>query len=476
MSLKKRVASALMRRAVERAMLARPLPVAEAAEARALSSFRRAAREVSAYRALLEASSVDEKSIVTIQDFHRQVPVMSKQALFEPHPVRALTVNGRFGDGTLVFMSSGYSGAFSFGLETPEQARRLALRLDVLFDFYFRTATRRTLLLNALPGSVRVPSRQAVVAELGPRPDAALRALGALAADFEQIVLVAEPLLVKAVVEHACDARLELHRRTVHVVTGGELVTAGFRRHIGALLAHDETRPDRGQLTTSFGVSELGLSLAHDTAELRRIGHALDAAPELCARIVGDAPYAPSLLQYFPDQHYLETPLIDGRPSLVVTTLEPSRQLPLVRYATGDWALSLTHAELSRRLTAAGKAALVPRSRLPLLALWGRGAALELGPRRVYVEQVKAALYDDPDVCALTSGRFRLQRAGEAAMVCIELRQGVHVQGERLAGNLEARFADVLARRVGGDRMLVRFAAAGSAGFDSGFERKSRYL
>jgi phenylacetate-coenzyme A ligase PaaK-like adenylate-forming protein len=467
----RRLWSALMRRAVERATLAEASGLARASEARAIAAFQRAAREVPAYRSLLAASFVASERIVTIEDFHRLVPVVNKQRLFEPHGVPALCANGQMGEASLVFMSSGYSGAFSFGLETRAQAAALERRLDALFDFHFRVATRRTLLINALPGSVRVPSRYAVVAELGPRPDAVLRALAALVSDFEQIVLVAEPLLVKAVVDGARDTKLELDRHRVHVITGGEFVTEGFRRYIGRLLAHDEDRPDRGQVFTSFGVSELGLSLAHDTPELRRIGRAFAGDPVLCTELFGDVPYAPTLLQYFPDQHYLETPRLDARPSLIATTLDPSRPIPLVRYASGDWAEVLPQSELARRLERSGQSALIPSSRLPLLALWGRGGALEVDAGWLYVERVKAALYDDVAICSTLSGRFRLLRQGNAALVCVERRAGA----PRLTPPLEARFGDLVAARAGFP-VAVRWEEPGSAVFGGGFEQKTRYL
>lgn len=467
----RRLWSALMRRAVEHATLAEASGLARASEARAIAAFQRAAREVPAYRSLLEASFVASERVVTIEDFHRLVPVVNKQRLFEPHRVPALCANGQMGEASLVFMSSGYSRSFSFGLETRAQTAALTRRLDALFDFHFRVATRRTLLINALPGSVRVPSRYAMVAELGPRPDAVLRALSGLASDFEQIVLLAEPLLVKSIVESARDTKLELDRHRVHVITGGEFVTEGFRSYIGGLLAHDEDRPDHGQVFTSFGVSELGLSLAHDTPELRRIGRAFARDERFCSALFGDVPYAPTLLQYFPDQLYLESPMIDARPSLVATTLDPSRPLPLVRYASGDWAEVLSQSELARRLERSGQRALSPRSQLPLLALWGRGGALEVDAGSLHVERVKAALYDDAVICSALSGRFRLVRDGKAAVVCVERRAGA----PRLTPPLEARFGDLVAARAG-FHVAVRWEEPGSAVFGAAFEQKTRYL
>lgn len=380
-------------------------------------------------------------------------------------------MNGRLGEATLVFSSSGHSGAFSFGLETRAQSASLARRLDLLFDYYFGIATERSLLVNALPGSVRVPSRHAVVAELGARPGAVVRALRDLAPEFEQIVLVGEPLLIKAVIDEAADAALRLDRRRVHVVSGGDFLPQSFREYIARHLAHDLRDPDAGQVVTSYGVSELGLSLAHDTPELRAITRAFDGDPGLCEAVMGRVPHAPTLLQALPDQYYLETPLAGARPRIVATTLDPSRPLPLVRYDTGDEGELVPHERLARRLTDAGRAALVPSSRWPLVALWGRGGSIVLGERCVHVEQVKAALYDDIEVAAALSGRFRLEQAAGVPRVRLERRRP-HSPVSRA---LEQRLLEALSRRT-----AVAFELAWeepeSPCFVRGYERKQRYL
>jgi hypothetical protein len=293
--------------------------------------------------------------------------------------------------------------------------------------------------------------------------------IAGLACEFEQIVLLAEPLVVKAVVEHGREDARDLRKTLTHVITGGEFVTEGFRRYVGESLGHDIERPELGQVVTSFGVSELGLSLAHDTPELRRVGRAIAADPALCEAVFGPVPFAPTLLQYFPDSHYLESPIIEGRASLLVTTLHPMRRIPLVRYATGDEAEVLSASVLSARLVRAGRADLVPRCRFPLLALFGRGASSALGGGRVHVERVKAALFDDCEVARLSSGRFRLE-ASASGRVCIESRRLAKVPA-----SLAERFERLLSARVGFALPAV-WEAPGAPGFASGFEQKTRYV
>jgi phenylacetate-CoA ligase len=452
--------SALARRAIARAEALDPDSVARATEARALASFRRAASAVPAYRSLLRESAVDPRQIVAIGDFHELVPVVTKERLFDGQRLAALVANGRIGDGSLVFTSSGYSGSFSFGLETARQTSALTERIDALLDYYFRVCSKRTLLVNALPGSVRIPTRAALVAELGPRPEAVLRVLECLGSDHEQIVLVAEPLLAKELLEQARERGLELAAPRVSAIVGGEFVADSFRRYLAPLLGG-------GELFTSFGISELGLSLAHDTAELRRAVSALDRDPGLLSRVFAGAPFTPSLLQYYPDQYYLETPELDGRPSLVATTLDPARLLPLVRYRSGDWAEVLRGGELAERLSRAGRSELAPASRLPMLAVYGRGGSIEAAGGRAYPEQIKAALFEQPELARLVTGRFRLE-AGAHPRVRVECRSA-----EPPDAQLGEGFLFELERR-GVSGLTLDWAPRG-AGFAEGFERKQRY-
>jgi phenylacetate-CoA ligase len=460
-AMRRRIWSALARRAIARAEAFDPEAVARATEARALASFRRTARAVPAYRSLLRESCVDPRQIVTIGDFHRLVPVVSKERLFDSYRLAALVANGRIGDGTLVFTSSGYSGSFSFGVETAQQTSTLTERIDALLDYYFRVCSKRTLIVNALPGGVRIPTRAALVAELGPRPEAVLRVLEGLGSDLEQIVLVAEPLLAKELAEQARERCFDLAGLRVSAIVGGEFVADSFRRYLAPLLG--------GELFTSFGISELGLSLAHDTAELRRVASALARDRELRSRVLDGAPFAPELLQYYPDQYYLETPELDGRRSLVATTLDPERLLPLVRYRSGDWAEVLPGGALAERLARAGHPELAPASRLPVLAVYGRGTSLEASGRRCYPEQIKSALFEDPELARLVTGRFRLE-LGKRPLLRVECRHhelpDVRLR-QRLVPELEHHAAMELE---------VSWEPRGEAGFSGGFERKQRYV
>lgn len=444
MSLSDELAAFLARRALEHVTRRDPKGAELDSERRALSVFRSAARHVPVYRALLEEHRVDPRRVLTIHDFRRVVPLTSKELLFQSHELPRLCMNGQLGAVTLAFTSGGYSGTYSFGLERRGEARFLTRWLDTLLDVHFGVRARRTLLLNVLPGSVRVPSSTTLISEVGARLEPALAVLRHLGEHVEQIVVIGEPPLLKRILERAVEERLRACRRPIHVVVGGEFVAEGFRAYVGGLLGHDEARPENGHVVTSFGVSEIALSLAHETADLRRLRRAFQEDRALCEAVLGPCDFVPSLLHYIPELHHLESVPIEGRPRLVVTTLDPRRPIPLVRYTTGDWADVLGADELARRLERLGRSDLLPRWRLPILVARGRGHGLEVSGRLVYPEQVKEALFADPEVAATATSRFRMECEAGELLVHAELEPGKSARSD-----MTVRFERALGRVSG---------------------------
>lgn len=409
----------LAHRTFDRVLRELPRHLETESERAALAAFRRAARSVPRYRALLASAGVDPARVRSIEDFRRVVPLCDKEAVFGHGAVRDWCVNGRWPERSTLVTSSGYSGAFSFSLETPRQAARVRLGVDVLLDRYFDVASRRTLLLNVLP-CVRVPSALAIMADVGPRVDAALATLRYFGPECEQVIVVAEPLLLKALVDAGVEHGIDWRTHRVHVVTGGDFFPENLRAYVRTMLGHSGDG-ERGRVLTSFGISEIALSLAHETPELQRLRGVLHDQPARREALFPGSPCTPSLLAYFPAQYHVETPVIAGRPRLVVTTLDTDRPIPLIRYDTGDHALMLSAAELRSRLGRVGLAAFAPVSPLPVLAVFGRGRSRVIGGRHVFPEQIKEALYADSDVASLCTGYFAVDADRD---------EGLHVRAQ----------------------------------------------
>jgi phenylacetate-CoA ligase len=246
------------------------------------------------------------------------------------------------------------------------------------------------------------------------RADAILAVIRKLKGVYEQVLIVGEHPFLKKVLEDGLDAGINWPEHRVSLLTGAEVVPESFRTYAGAILGHDPADPQNGQILISAGISEVGLTIGHETDGCRRLR--MTAAREEALRDVlfGQTPFLPTCVQYFPDALYVETPDVNGRSTLVVTTSSPRRKLPLIRYCTGDWAKAFTHQEVCQALDACGRSDLRPSIKLPFLFLWGRGRCIKVAGREVFPEQIKEAIYSDVAVTTATTANFRMsEKAGQ---------------------------------------------------------------
>ena len=413
------------------------------AERAALRAFHRAARRVPAYAALLRERSVNPDDVRDIESFRRLVPLTDKQSVFAENDLPSLCLDGKTGNATRVYTSSGYSGVFSFGLETGGDARRGRAMLDLLLTMYFHVASRRTLLINTLPMGVQVPASLPVKFDSSVRSDAVIAVVKAAGGTCQQTVI--EHPFLKKVLEEGLDAGVDWPSYRVSLVTGAEVVPESFRSYAGAILGHDPADPERGQTLVTLGVSEVGLLVGFETEGCRRIRRLAFRDEALSRAVFGEAPFLPTFVQYFPRSLFIETPTDEaGRPRLIITTADSRRRIPLIRYSTGDWAEVRTHRQVRQALKSCGRGDLVPDIELPFLVMWGRGKSLAVAGRELFPEQIEEALYTDPAVAAATTANFRMASQGGKLHLTFQLRPAY-----QCSPTLEDAFRDLMGRSLG---------------------------
>ncbi|QNN21313.1 hypothetical protein HED60_03185 [Planctomycetales bacterium ZRK34] len=399
--------------------------LAARAQRGALAMFRRAVRCVPAYPDILKAldAGFDPASVRNVADF-QNVPATRKPDLFGAYPLSKLCMHGSLTDAVCIYTSSGFSGHYSFGAETYEEESRVRSAIDRMLDLYFDARRKQLLLINALPAGVRVPSRLATVVDTSTRPDAVLAIFKQLADEFDQVLLIAEHPFLKRVVEMGVDRGVDWNRYTVHAVTGAEVMPENFRGYLGSMLGHnlDDDDSDGGQTFVSLGISELSLSLGQETGATRRIRRLAAADAKLRSTLFGDEAFVPTFVQYDPRTLYLENGVgPDGRPIVLMTTLNRRRKIPLIRYTTDDWARVYSHEEVAALLNQCGRGDLIPRYPLPCLAMWGRGQCVTVAQQPVYPEQVKEAIYSDHDLAAALTGDFQMRQDGDRVAIRFQL-------------------------------------------------------
>jgi len=401
-----------------------PCQMIATSEKRLLKVFRRAARSVPAYKRLLADRGVDPSEIRTISQFKQQVPVVDKDLVFTTNELRDCCTGGRLDDVPLFYTSSGHSGVFSFGAESPGGTERAAIGLEFLFDRAFHIFNRKTLHISCIGMGVRVPTRALALAETSVRADSVLALVRKLAGDFDQFIINGESPLLKKVIEDGVDMGIPWRDLTVHLVTGGEFIAENCRSYLGHLLGHDRDDPSRGTIGISMGLSELSVSIFSETFDTIRIRRAAQVDRQLRYAIFGEGTeVCPELMPYFPQQTYLETvPDASGTPQLIVSMLDPNRKIPLLRYNTHDMARLLSYGELCDILRKHGHENLSPEDHLPVAIVYGRTPSTSGGVALVTPAAVKEALYGDFDLAGQVTGNFTITLEDGQPVVLVQMK------------------------------------------------------
>jgi phenylacetate-CoA ligase len=454
---------------------ASPEDLAAQGERRVLKAFHRAAKTVPAYAMILRQHGLDPDRVRTVEDFKSKVPIVDKETIFAANELRDLCAGGTLDDVALFYSSSGHSGVFSFGVETRGQARQTALGLEFALQDVFHVMDRRTLLVNCMSMGVKVHTRTIPLAETSVRPDVIWALVKKLRNDFEQFLFAGEQLFLKKVFEEGAEQGVPWREIVVHAITGAEYVAENYRSYLASLLGIDFDRPERGVIGVNFGLSELSLSILSENLQTLRLRRLACGDPEFRRALYGrETTICPNIMQYYPHQTYLETvPGPDGESQLVVSMLDPSLRIPLIRYNTRDCVELVNYGTLAEVVRAAGHAHLLPPRRLPFGVVWGKRQHLttEEG-HSIGAEHVKEAIYADFGIAASLTGNFRLQRVGDQIALLLQMRNGIPPT-EKVCQTVAARL-----REFTHVAPAVQAIAYGQFpyGLDHDFERKCRYV
>lgn len=475
----RRVKDALIRRQYGRIARylasAGPDEIMAAGEKGLLKAFAHAAQTVPAYKNLLAERGVDAGAVKTISQFKRDVPIVDKDLVFAANALRDCCTGGRLDDVPLFYTSSGHSGVFSFGAESPGGAETAAMGLEFVLDRAFGILDRRTLYINCNGMGVRVPTRTLALAETSVRADSVLALVEKLAADFDQIIINGESPFLKKVIEEGVEGGIAWRDLTVHLVTGGEFIAENFRSYIGHLLGLDFEDPTTGAFGISMGLSELSVSIFSESFETILIRRAAQNDRQLRYALFGEGTeVCPELMQYYPQQTHIETvPDESGAEQLVVSMLDLTRKIPLIRYNTHDTVRLMGYGELVGILEAHGCESLRPEFHLPVVTIEGRTrSAAERDGLSVTPAEVKEALYADFDLAGQVTGNFTITSEDGQTAVLVQMKPTCEAADEaamRLGQSLKAYTSASPTIRALPYRDFPH-------GIEHNYERKNRYV
>jgi phenylacetate-CoA ligase len=392
-----------LRRRALLALLYRQTPekLRERGLARLHAAVARAMQRSSAYRELYRDAGLAGEALPRGQELLARLPILEKADLFERFDLQELIASDvAMPDLAGILTSSGHGGVnFAFGLSTRRDKRLTPFDIDLGLEHAFATDQRSTLLVNCLPMGVVFDSDAVCVANVSVREDMACAILRQAGPQFEQCILVVDPLFAKRLLDYGEAIGMDWAGLHLKVIVGEEMFSEEFRSYLAEALSIPIDDPGGQDIRSSMGVGELGLNLFFETGEtvtLRRALHRADRDAVL-----------PAFFAYSPLRNLVEIvdPDESGFGDLVVTMLDAGAPIPMLRYRTGDRA---------RALQPSDHAALEPAAREALAALPFPVVAIAGKAQRSAddwpVDRAKALLYRDGALARDLSGAFVVRR------------------------------------------------------------------
>lgn len=439
---------------------------------RLLKAFHRAAEQMPWYRLLLSESGVDARQVVDEASFSRLCPVLTKQNTFERFPLDQLAATTKPHQVATVLTSSGHGGKFSFGMSNRREAARSAAFIDEVFDDAFGIKSRSTLAINCLPMGIGFTSECMTVATVSVREDMVVALVKAFGAQYDQILLTADPLFMKRLTDYSAEQGMDWRRHRVQVVLGEEIFGEHFRGYLASCLGLDMDKPERGTILSSFGVGELGLHLCYETQATIDLRRATSKNPELARDLLGvlhAGEVLPTILAFNPSRTFIEIvdPDSTGYGRLTVSMLDMELPIPLLRYQSGDVARLLDASTVAGILRRHG-VAVSPNIPSSLIAL--RGRAKEAMPNGSHVGVYKDALFADHDVAREVTGAFRVIASENGCTMHVQLvPPGVATE------SLERRLLQAIPERARPDNLALWPYSRFPFGMTVDYERKFAY-
>lgn len=439
---------AKLKRRLDRSLLQKisPEKLRDLSEKRLMRAFRRATLHSSAYQILLAEKKVLTQSICSAQDFMAHCPILEKSSTFRRFPLRQLiAADVRIDQLGSVLTSSGHgSSGFALGLSTRNQMKSTPNMIDLGLELAFDIDTYRTLLINCLPMGVTFQSNTVCVANVSVREDMACAIVQQIGAQFDQIIVCGDPLFLKKLCDYSQANKINWADFRVSVIVGEETFTESFRNYLASVLHIASDAIEGGFIGSSMGVAELGLNLFNETRETIALRRACNQDAEFLKRLFGDNCHfcaLPTFLVFNPLRVFVEIDSVDeyGVGDLLVSVLDDTTPIPLMRYKTGDRAKLIPADQLESMWKNSGIA--LPLPRLPIIALQGR--TKDVLPNNGHVDEYKHALYQQAQIAECLSGAFRLSVQSNGILWEIQLRQGAENESERVGSALQQHVAEL---------------------------------
>jgi phenylacetate-CoA ligase len=383
-----------------------------------LALFRRAVRDVPAYRDFLDLHAVDPETVNTLADFHR-LPLMTKPGYMQAYPLVRRCQGGSLISCDRVAVSSGSTGEPTFWPRSMRHELDIAVRFEQVFRDSFRAHERPTLAvvcfaLGNWVGGLFTTSccwhlarkgYPLLVATPGNNRDEIFRVIRNLAPEFEQTVLLGYPPFIKDVIDAGIAEGIDWQRFNVRMVFAGEVFSEEWRAE---LVRRAGSRSPCHDTASLYGTADGGV-LGNESPFTIAARGFLAQHPDAARELFGES-RLPTLVQYDPRSRYFEV----HEDTLVVSG---DSGIPLVRYHIADKGGVIEFDRMREFLGEHGADGWMnqalgqetPVRPLPLVFVFGRADfTVSFYGANIYPENVTVGL-EQPEVMNWLTGKFVLE-------------------------------------------------------------------
>ncbi len=385
--------------------------------------FRKAAREIPFYREFLARQGINATDIKTIDDFKKNIPVITKESYLHTAPdIKALCFNGEVSDASVLFESSGYTGTPTVWPKSRQEEQQEKNYFTIGVDVLFGTHKKKTLFINTFAlGSwvtgvelARISDVYCTVINSGPDETEVCRILEKFKADFAQFIIAGYPPFIKNLVENGA-AKIQWKNFPANFLVGAEGMPEELRDYIY------DTCGDQTIVISGYGASDIGITGINETHESIKIRRLSRKYPALMHELFGDTSTLPMLFQYDPTTYFIQR---NSSGELEFTTINSSTIMPLIRYNLKDSGGVISHAAMKKIIShyAPDMAFTFP---FPFVYVYGRSdGTLKFYGSLIYPTTINSALYADKKLLAKTTNHFKtsiITDTRHLPYICVEL-------------------------------------------------------
>ncbi|MFC2136881.1 hypothetical protein ACFLTE_01770 [Bacteroidota bacterium] len=385
-----------------------------------IKAFKRASKRTVAYKEILISKNIEIAKIKNLRNFQENVPIIDKEQIFPNNNIDKLCLNGSITSIKSIFSSSGFSGIYSFGVNTKKNYKNISKSIDTSLEYLFQISKKKTFLISCIPMGVKVHT-SLPIAETSIRSDMALSIIKKFSGYYDQIIIVGDPYFIKKIAEEGIEQQIDWSKINSSFIFGEDWFSQSFREYIENLTGMKPELNQERKVLATLGIAELDLNLFHEskyTIEIRR-----EAQKNIALRqdLFGEGNSAPILFHYFPHRTYMEC--INGE--LIFSMLSPNLLIPLIRYNSKDSGKLYSYKHIETILKKHNLNHYIPDIKLPFVSVYGRKENYIIYKNeKIIPEDIKQSIFENLEVARLTTGYFRLSN-DEVNPIEIQLNKGI---------------------------------------------------